>query len=264
MSDQHARAVVTGDDIVAGLRELGLKAGDIAGVHSSLSAFGWVEGGADAVVDALVEAVGETGSIVVPTYSTNRETVPATPEEQALGVTWKSRLRPYDPANTPCWTGRIPDTLRGRPDALRSDDPSHSLCAIGPHAAQLIEGWRKLWELDGYILLLGVTLRCCSSMHLAEQYVKLPRFILRKIERPSWLAEKYPPDQWCIGYGPYPDFLLMEGPCQERGIMKLGRIGAAVVRLIRLRELVEVYAEYLREHPEVFYHGCVGDDAAGE
>lgn len=41
-----------------------------------------------------------------------------------------------------------------------------------------------------------------------------------------------------------------------------GNTGDAVVRLIRPRDLIELHAEHLREHPEVFYHGCVSDDAA--
>jgi hypothetical protein len=39
--------------------------------------------------------------------------------------------------------------------------------------------------------------------------------------------------------------------------MTLVRIGDAVVRRVRLRELIALYAKYLRRSPEVFYHGCV-------
>ena len=59
-------------------QKLGLKKGDIAGVHSSLSSFGYVEGGADAVIDALLKVVGEEGTVVMPTYSDNREEVERT------------------------------------------------------------------------------------------------------------------------------------------------------------------------------------------
>ena len=40
---------ITQKEIEAGLRELGLRRGDAVEVHSSLSSFGWVEGGATAV-----------------------------------------------------------------------------------------------------------------------------------------------------------------------------------------------------------------------
>jgi len=63
---------VSKEDIKASLRELRLKEGDMVGVHSSLSSFGYVEGGVDAVFDALLEVVGEEGTVVMPTYSANR------------------------------------------------------------------------------------------------------------------------------------------------------------------------------------------------
>ena len=86
------------DLIAAGLRELGLGEGDCVGVHSSLRSFGHVEGGADAVIDALLEVVGPTGTVVMPAYSKNRENLERTEEDSALGITWKYRVLPYDPA----------------------------------------------------------------------------------------------------------------------------------------------------------------------
>jgi len=209
------------------------------------------------VGDALLEAVGESGSVVVPAYSNNVEQLRATPEEAALGMTWKSRILPFDGKSAGCWTGKIPDTFWRRPEAVRGTDPTHSLSAIGPQARELVKGWHVLRELDGQIVLLGVTLQCCSSMHLGEEGIKLPQYITAKTTRPKELREKYPADQWEIGFGPYPDFLLMEGPCQERGIVSIVRIGDAVVKRFRLRDLTALYAEYLRTSPEMFYHGCV-------
>jgi aminoglycoside 3-N-acetyltransferase len=255
------RTPVTKHDIKRGLRALGLEAGDVVGVHSSLSSFGHVEGGADAVIDGLLETVGKRGSVVMPTYSKNRQRVPPTPEEQALGLSAKSKILPYDPKTTSCWTGKIPDTFWRRPGVVRGDHPTHSLAAIGPGASRLVQSWSALLDLDGYILLLGVTLECCSAMHLAEERVELPDTIARRLSLPAHLRQQYPPGQWILGFGPYPDFVLMEGPCQQRGIMRLGTIGDAVVRLVRLGALVDLYAKCLREYPEAFYHGCVGASA---
>ena len=248
---------VTTEDIKRGLRELGLKRGDVVGVHSSLSGFGYVEGGADSVIDALLETVGEEGTILMPTYSTNREDVERTQREVELGVTWKSRILPYDPEKTPCWTGRIPETFRKRKGVVRSLDPTHSLAALGPKANELVEDWDELLEADGYILLLGVDLSFCSAMHLAEKRVQLPPHILERIEPPRELLEKYGPDlgwpEWDIGCGPYPNFARMEEPCKQRGIMKTVKIGEATVKLIRLRELIDLYAAHLRKNPDLFY-----------
>jgi len=48
---KRCKVHVSKDDIEAGLRKLGLKEGDMVGVHSSLSSFGYVEGGPDTVVE---------------------------------------------------------------------------------------------------------------------------------------------------------------------------------------------------------------------
>jgi len=248
---------VTKEDIKRGLRRLGLKRGAAVGVHSSLSSFGYVAGGADAVIDAILETVGKEGTIVMPTYSTNRLDIERTQREIELGVTWKSKILPYDPEKTPCWTGKIPETFRKRNGVIRSLDPTHSLAALGPKAKELVQGWNKLLEADGYILLLGVTLGYCSAMHLAEARVQLPPHILEKINPPPELLEKYGPDlgepEWDIGFGPYPDFAKMEEPCKERRIMRTVRIGEAAVKLVKLRELIELYAGYLGENPDLFY-----------
>ncbi len=257
MDNRQDKPIVTKADLLAGFRAVGVREGAIIGVHSSLSRFGYVEGGADTVVDALLEAVTPTGSVVVPSYSKNIERFELTPEERARGITWKSRILPFDKSKEACWTGKIPDTFWRRPTALRGDHISHSLAAIGPHAAALIQGWHKLRDLDGAILLLGVTLANCSSMHLAEEGITLPDYIIRAMTMPADLRAKYPHAGWEIGFGPYPDFMLMEGPAQAKGIMQLIRIGNSVVRYAKLHELLSLYAEYLRECPEAFYHGCL-------
>ncbi|MDH7476833.1 MAG: AAC(3) family N-acetyltransferase [Candidatus Bathyarchaeota archaeon] len=85
------------EDIKAGLKKLGLKKGDIVGVHSSLSSFGYVEGGADTIIDALLEVVGKEGTITMPTHSNNLEKIELSPEEKAAGVSWLFKILPYQP-----------------------------------------------------------------------------------------------------------------------------------------------------------------------
>ena len=53
---------VTTDDIKAGINDIGLKNGDLVVVHSSLSAFGYVQGGSDTVIDALINTLGQGGT----------------------------------------------------------------------------------------------------------------------------------------------------------------------------------------------------------
>jgi len=81
------------------------------------------EGGADAVIDALLDAVGSGGTVSVPTH-TFRDV--------------NARQPVFDYRTTPCCVGRVPETFRRRPDALRSLHPTHSCAAIGPRSEELL------------------------------------------------------------------------------------------------------------------------------
>lgn len=117
-----------------------------------------------------------------------------------------------------------------------------------------MEGWKKLLELEGYILLIGVGLDSCTAMHLAEQRVELPKSIKDKIMPPQTFVEKYPGDEWEWDFGPYPDFKQMEEPSLQHKIMKTTQVGKATLKLVKLRDLIDLYVQYLEKWPDLFYH----------
>ena len=92
-------------------RSLGLGQGDIVFVHSSLSSIGYVEGGADTVVDALLGVLSQEGTLAVPTFT-----------DSDGGVL-------FDPVADRSGMGRISETVRTRPQALRSVHMYHSVAA---------------------------------------------------------------------------------------------------------------------------------------
>jgi aminoglycoside 3-N-acetyltransferase len=159
---------VTRAELRGGLRALGLESEERVIVHSSLSNLGWVEGGAETVVDALVDAVGPAGTIMVPTFTTGDD------------------AEPFDRAETPSVTGRITEELRTREGAVRSAHPTHSVAAIGADAESLTRNhemtnslgpgspMHQLLEDGGSILLLGVDHTSNSSVHVAERLANLP------------------------------------------------------------------------------------------
>lgn len=169
------REHITQARLVADLRALGLGEGDVVLVHSSLSGLGWVVGGADTVVDALLESVGETGTVLFPTLTGTEQDGPEYPPVIEL-------------ATTPCWTGTIPETARQRPDAVRSIHPTHSVSAIGARAVEYTTGheasrtpcdghspYVRLMEEGGKILLLGgVTHESNTSLHALEEMADVP------------------------------------------------------------------------------------------
>src|SRR5437588_2145841 len=91
------RPIVERAEIAAGLADLGIARGDVALVHSSLKSFGYVVGGADAVIDALLDVVGPVGTVAVPTLS-----YPSFEPERPS----------FDARTTPSETGRITEVFR--------------------------------------------------------------------------------------------------------------------------------------------------------
>lgn len=105
---------VTKEDIIAGLRRLGIQNGDLVGVHSSLSSFGYVAGGAETILEALFEAVGHAGTIVMSTYLVGPP-LELTEADIANGISWKIKRLAFDDLNTPSGMGVIADTFRRLP-----------------------------------------------------------------------------------------------------------------------------------------------------
>jgi aminoglycoside 3-N-acetyltransferase len=173
--DFGSRPVVTMATLVADLGALGLTDGDVVLVHSSLSGLGWVEGGAETVVDALLAAVGEAGTVLFPTLTGTEQDGPDHPPVIEL-------------AKSPCWTGTIPEAGRKRPEAIRSVHPTHSVAAIGERAEEYTRGheasrtpcdnhspYVRLMEEGGKILFLGgVTHESNTTLHALEEMAGVP------------------------------------------------------------------------------------------
>jgi aminoglycoside N3'-acetyltransferase len=164
---------VTKKEIITDLKKFGLKKEDIVLVHSSLSAIGYVDGGADTVVNALLETVGPKGTVLMPVYP-----MKGTMLEYA-------KTDPlFNPKNDPSQMGKITEAFRLRKEALRSWHPTHSVAAIGPYAEYLLKNheksqtpcgktspFYKLIELDGSILHLGSRVGQTTSVHIIEDLV---------------------------------------------------------------------------------------------
>jgi len=150
---------------------VGLVSGDNVIVHSSFRSLGPVAGGPETVVQALLDVIGPDGNLMLPTFNYSH---PApTPY--------------YDPRETPCRTGIIPEMGRKWAEAVRSLHPTHSVAVIGPDAEELTKDHLKvrtmgigspidkLAKRDGKILLIGVGHTTNSTIHIGEEYAGVPK-----------------------------------------------------------------------------------------
>jgi aminoglycoside 3-N-acetyltransferase len=159
------------NDIVDCLARVGVKEGDVVLVHSSLSRLGYVEGGAETVVSALLKAVGMKGTIGAPTFWGNT-------------VQYLEGAQTFDVRSSPSILGIISETIRKHPDARRSLHPTHSAAFIGPRAEYLVKNhhlddtpvgpnspYMKLVNLEGKILMLGVSLEHLTNFNTIEETI---------------------------------------------------------------------------------------------
>ena len=184
------RKIVLKQDIRAALAQVGVREGQTVMVHTSLSSLGFVCGGAQVVIEALLEAVGSEGTIMMPTQSW-KNLDPAAgvhwqePEDwwQLIRENWPAYQKDITPTNT---MGAVAEMFRRWPGTLRSDHPARSVAAWGKHAQYLTEHHDlsnifgdgspigKLYELDGDVLLIGVGYDKNTSLHLADARAEYP------------------------------------------------------------------------------------------
>ena len=240
--------IVRQPDLEQALRAVGLAAGDVVLAHSSLSAFGWVEGGADTVLDALLSVLGPQGTLVLPTFT--------------WGAYHNDDERLFDVAETPCETGRIPETFRRRPGVVRGEHRCHSMAACGPHAAEALgDGVRSfgegspfdaLYRLDAWNLLLGVTFQSCTALHAAEEREQVPYRAYRSYPRaqvrladgsvvPSRAVEFLRQD------GSGNDFAKVEDLFAAEGLLRCANVGRGRIINARTREVIDRARRMLRE-----------------
>ena len=187
---QKTETLATVKSLQADFEALGIEKGMVLLVHSSLSAMGWVCGGAVAVIIALQEVLGETGTLVMPTHSTDLSD-PSQWKNPPVPESWWETIREtmpaYDPDLTPTRSmGKIAETFRKQKSVLRSGHPQSSFCARGPEASYIVNNHAlaydmgeqsplaRIYDLDGSILLLGVGHSSNTSIHLAEYRADFP------------------------------------------------------------------------------------------
>ncbi len=259
-------SVVTREDIAHDLRALGVTSGQILLVSASLRSIGWVDGGAEAVVDALRDVLDPGGTLIVPTDTADNSDSSRQHLARIKGMTeqeverFRAEMPPFDRDTSPSTCmGRIAEAVRTHPDAIRSDHPQSSFAAIGPLAAVLMADHEvtchlgknsplgKMCRFGASVLLLGVGFKACTAFHLAEYlYIEHPprrtyRCVIKSSSGRRW--EEY--EDVVLDDS---DFEVIGEELDQKEIPDHGRVGAAQCRLMRLGRIVDFAADWMRKH----------------
>jgi aminoglycoside N3'-acetyltransferase len=233
------------DQVTRQLAALGVERAGVVVVHAAFSAIAPIEGGPSALIGALLDALGPSGTLVMPSMSDDDDV-------------------PFDAATSPCrGMGVVADTFWRRAGVLRSDSP-HAFAAVGPAAPEITRPHPvdvphgpdspvgRAADLDGSVLLIGVGHDADTTIHLAEnlagvRYRRRAYATVRVAGRPV-RCDYAEVDHCCAR------FSLLDSWLESQGRQQRGRVGHAAARLARSRDIVAAALARLREDETVFLH----------
>ena len=251
MMDAH----ISKAQLIEQLHDLGVPPGAILVVHTSFREVRPVEGGPEGLIKSLRAAIGPNGTLVMPSMTDDDD-------------------YPFDPATTPTGDmGIVAETFWRLPGVLRSDSP-HAFAAIGPAAARITAPHPidvphgldspvgRVYEMDGSVLLLGVTHHTNTTIHLAENMAgvryRRPKYLtILKDGKPTRLD--YAEIDHCTE-----NFELAGDWLTEKGQQRTGTVGHAQAILARSRDIVDIVTKKLRANETAFLHATGVDDQCDE
>ena len=245
-------------------KSLGIRPGLVVIMHSSLSKIGWTVGGPVAVIKALMEILTSEGTLIMPTFSGDN-TDPSQWENPPVPKSWwdviRNEMPAYHPKITPTrGMGTIIETFRKWPKVIRSDHPTSSFAAWGRYAEYITKNHElitdlgedsplaRIYDLDGKILLVGVSHENNTSLHLAEyrsnyikkQYKLNGSAMLINNER-KWV-------EWKELDLNMDDFKQLGKDFELKIDYNLCKVGLAEARLISQREIVDFAIEWFKKN----------------
>lgn len=258
------RQIVLKQDIINALKQAGVEPGQAIMVHTSLSSLGFVCGGAQTVIEALLECVGESGTIMMPTQSW-KNLDPETGVHWEEPREWWGLIREnwpaYDKNITPTNTmGAVAEMFRRWPGTVRSDHPARSVAAWGKYAQYLTENHGlsdifgdhspvgKLYELDGYVLLIGVGYDKNTSIHLADVRAEYPG---KKMVKESSAIIQDGQRVWKTYETLFvdgEDFIAIGQAFEDQCRVKKAVLGNGMLTFMRQRELVDFSVKWIEKN----------------
>ncbi|MDA7966979.1 AAC(3) family N-acetyltransferase [Ruegeria sp.] len=244
------------------LKNLGIQEGDGLFVHASLGSIGPVIGGPRVVVQVLMNAVGETGLVGMPGFSSDAY-FPADLDKSSLGEEQVAHVENavpgFDQLKSPCaGMGIIAETFRTWPGTVRSDHPAVSICLNGSNSDKYLAEHSLAWATGentplGKLrfrhsmktLLIGVGWNRCSALHTAETLAEFRRQKVRRFKNGGaagdWIET---PDVADDMNRLFPD---AGEAFEQTGAVTFGKLGASGCKVCDYSRLVDFASHWISE-----------------
>ena len=244
------------DEIVAALRDVGVGRGDIVFSHVGMGFLGPPReplsptAAADQIVDAFLEVLGSSGTLLVPTFSYSF-----------------CSGRDYDALTTPSTTGAFTEVFRKRPGVVRSREPNFSVAGLGPACEALFRDlpmdsfgagclYDRLRSADAALCNVGVGFRYATYVHHVERQIGVPyRFEkefsgyivengTRTFEKTVYYVRTTADDQDSL-----PDLSRLEEDVRRAGTLKEIPLGRSIITRISCKDFTDAATAGIRRHP---------------
>ena len=245
---QPKKTEISKEQLMDDFKKIGIQKGDHLAVTLSFKSIGYVKGGPDTFIDALLEVVGSEGTLMVNTYT------------QSVSL---FALQPnfiFDPKKSVPYTGLIPRTLLKRKNTIRSCHPTCSVAAIGSQAEYLTKNhnensnpflpYEKLAQINGKYLCIGIGNRLVAIRHEAQRranLIQVPIFLGVYFKNQNGKKRLF---VWKIP--PCTDNMHNIVPLIETKMtFKRDKIGVANSILADAKQLIEIMTEILQKDPQL-------------
>lgn len=244
-------------DIAKAYKRAGAVMGDTIVYHGSMKSIGYVEGGASALIDGILEACAPGGTAAIGTLWYNGKPLERPPEK-------------FDVATSPAYNGLMAESMRLDPRSVRSNNFSHAVSAIGARKVELTENhgggkkyptpwndeafaeispWTKFYLWNALYTFIGVDFNVCTMKHLMESWL-IDHFLTmlppeKRMEYRLKLAHDINKGLWCFF-----DMRKMQKIYEEKNLITETFLGNAPLLAIRTRVLVDTGMEELIKAPE--------------
>jgi aminopeptidase-like protein/aminoglycoside N3'-acetyltransferase len=248
------------EQLMAALRKVGLKKGDIVLSHSNVGFLGYPKEGHSqqevfqTVLDAFSEVLGAQGTLVVPAFSYSFCNGEA-----------------FDLENSPSQAGAFSEFVRRDKRAMRSADPIFSVCAIGPKAKELTANlnkecfgkdsvWDRLMRLDAVVLNIGIEVGS-TFIHYVERRLNVPYRYNKLFSGDIIEGDRRRKDAviYFVKDLSYPaaraNWSNLNRDARNDPAVKFEKVGRGEISLIRCRRMFELCRRGLKKNPAYLVEG---------
>lgn len=236
-------------EMLGAFQTLGLRDKPVI-AHASLRPFGLVEGGAEAVLDAMLASFA---SLIMPTFTYKTEIIPDVgPPNNGItygsGLTQNKLAEPFHPGmRADRMMGVLAETLRNHPSATRTAHPILSFAGIRADPILFTQTLYEplspigaLAEMDGWVVLINLDHTVNTSIHYAEKLAGRKQFVRwaltgdRVVECPN-----YPGDS--MGFFEVEQYLSFD--------TRRVQVGDGFVQAVPVQRLLDAVQDLIKKEP---------------